>query len=114
MAHILIIEDEPLTALDLEEILERVGATSFDYADTEDLAIKCATKRRPDLIISDVKLVRGTGPQAVMRIIASLGDIPTIYVTGLPEECKEVLGVVLSKPIIKRDVFAAAEQLLGR
>ena len=114
MAHVLIIEDEPLVALDLEEILERVGATSFDYADTEDLAIKCATKRRPDLIISDVKLVRGTGPQAVARIHELVGLVPVVFVTGTPDECVDAPGLVLSKPFVKRDVLAAAERLLGR
>lgn len=114
MAHVLIIEDEPLVALDLEEILERVGATSFNYADTEDLAIKCALKRRPDLIISDVKLVKGTGPQAVSRINELVGVIPVLFVTGTPEECEGMAALVLPKPFAKRDVLAAAEQLLGR
>ena len=114
MAHVLIIEDEPLTALDLEEVLERVGAHSFDYADTEDLAIKCATKRRPDLIVSDVNLVKGTGPEAIERITHLIGAIPVIFVTGSPEECRDAPGTVLAKPFVKRDLLAVAEQLLGR
>lgn len=84
MCHVLIIEDEPLIAEVLRCLLEGEGASSFDYADTEEGAIAAAVGRRPDIITSDVKLLAGTGPRAVNAIHNQLGDIPVIFVTATP------------------------------
>ena len=83
--HILIIEDDLLMALDIEACLERMGLRSSDFASSEDNALKLAGLRRPDLIISDVRLAQGNGPEAVRRIRAHHGFIPCIYVTGNPD-----------------------------
>ena len=42
MCHVLIIEDEPLVAMLLRELLEDEGATSFSFADTQDSALAAA------------------------------------------------------------------------
>lgn len=101
MCHVLIIEDEPLVALDIQMMLEAEGATSFDFADTEVAAVAAAIARPPGLITSDVKLVEGTGPAAVREIHRRLGDRPVIFITGTPEDCRpcEPPGIVLSKPL---------------
>ena len=61
MCHVLIIEDEPILAMDLEALLEAEGATSFSFAVSEEEAVSEALARTPGLITSDVKLVEGTG-----------------------------------------------------
>jgi CheY-like chemotaxis protein len=70
VCHVLIIEDEPLIAMLLHDVLEDAGATSFSYADTQDEAVASARDRPPAMITSDVKLLRGTGPRAVALIHA--------------------------------------------
>lgn len=60
MCHVLIIEDEPIIALDLEGLLEREGATSFAFAVSENEAVTAAGLQRPDIITSNVTLVEGT------------------------------------------------------
>ena len=62
LIHVLIIEDEPIIALDLEWLLEGEGAASFSFAASQDEVIACARMHRPDLITSDVTLAGGTGP----------------------------------------------------
>ena len=101
MCHILIIEDDALLALDIEALLSLHGATSFDFASTETEAIDSATQRRPNFITADVRLREGTGPSAVARIIDGLGPIPTIFITGTPDECWpcEPPHRVLEKPM---------------
>ncbi|HEX8387833.1 MAG TPA: response regulator [Sphingomonas sp.] len=101
MRHVLIIEDEPLVALDLEQMLADNGATSFDVAMGEEEAVACALDHRPDLITSDVKLLDGCGPRAVERIEEALGPLPVIFVTGTPEDCApiDVRHEILCKPI---------------
>ncbi|MGY2733610.1 response regulator [Sphingomonas sp. UYP23] len=113
MCHVLIIEDEPFIAMDLQQLLEGEGATSFDFADSEDDAVASALARRPDIITSDVKLSRGTGPHAITSILGQLGDIPVIFITGTPNDCRPCAppGVVLSKPVNARAVIEAFHRL---
>ena len=88
MCHVLIIEDEILVALDIEAYLAACGATSFSFATTEVEAIEQARLRRPEFITSDVRLACGSGPAAVAAIHAELGSMPTVFITGTPEECE--------------------------
>jgi CheY-like chemotaxis protein len=71
---VLIIEDEPLIAMELQLLPEDVGATSFAFADHGEDAIAEAMIRRPALITSDVKLSNGTGPSAIRTIQSRLGN----------------------------------------
>ena len=109
MCHVLIIEDEALIALDLQEMLLPAGATSFDFAETEQGAIAAARLRRPDVIMSDVMLRCGTGPRAVEVILGELGPVPVILVTATPDACRSCAPpmVVLHKPVIGNEVRRA-------
>ena len=101
MCHVLIIEDEPLLAFDLQDMLSTAGATSFAFAETEDEAVTEARTRRPDVITSDVMLREGTGPCAVQTILSELGPVPVIYITATPERCEPCApdAPILAKPI---------------
>lgn len=110
MCHVLIIEDEPLIAMDIQMMLEDAGATSFDIADTEEAAVAAAVAHRPELITSDVRLLEGTGPLAVAEIHRRLGLVPVIFISGTPDQCRpcDPPGIALSKPVDKdvlRDAF---------
>src|SRR5437868_3330597 len=111
--HVLIIEDEPLVAMLVRDILEEEGATSFAFADTQDGAVASAIAHPPALITSDVKLINGTGPLAVDAIYKKLGEVPVIFITGTPADCEpcEPPGQVLSKPIDQADLAAAFRKL---
>ena len=100
MAHILIIEDDLLVALDMQACAEEMGAISTSVASSEDYAVRLAMERRPDLITSDVRLAQGSGPEAVRRIIDHYGPIPVLYITGNPEAVKrdEPEARVIVKP----------------
>ncbi|PAX07898.1 response regulator [Sphingomonas lenta] len=113
MCHVLIIEDEPLIALDIEMILAEQGATSFDVATTEDDAVARALDHRPDLITSDVKLAAGRGPDAVERIEEALGPVPVMFVTGSPDECRpcDPPKLVLPKPVTTAALTRAFRKL---
>lgn len=113
MCHVLIIEDEPFIAMVLQAILEEEGATSIAIADTEQDAVASALACRPALITSDVKLIAGTGPRAVQRIHEKLGEVPVIFITGTPEDCRpcDPAARVLNKPIDHRAVIAAFHEL---
>ncbi|RYF20538.1 MAG: response regulator [Oxalobacteraceae bacterium] len=109
MCHVLIIEDDPFVSMHLSLLAEDAGATSIGTADTESEAVTAARDRRPDVILSDVRLIEGTGPRAVARIYTDCGPIPVIFVTGTPEECEpcHYAEAVLGKPVNDRALKSA-------
>jgi CheY-like chemotaxis protein len=114
MCHVLIIEDHPMIAMLLQDALEDEGATSFAFAATQKDAVDLARQNRPAIITSDVNLLEGNGPAAVATIQAELGDVPVIFITATPSECKPCAppGVVLLKPVNVHHVAAAFRQLV--
>lgn len=102
-AMFLIVEDEPLVAMAIQDILTHQGATSFDIVDTEDAAASSAAANEPSIITSDVKLIKGTGPHAVAKIHQRLGPIPVILITGTPEGCEPCSppGSIVPKPFCR-------------
>ena len=97
--HVLIIEDEPLIAMEIEDILRRNRYTSFAFAVSAEEAIAAAAARCPDLITSDVRLNPGNGMDAVEEICRER-PIPVIFVTGNPGDVRARMPQyeVLSKP----------------
>ncbi len=113
MCHVLIIEDEPLIALDIEGILSAVGATSFAFADTEEEAIAAAAAHRPDVITADIVLREGSGASAVALIEARHGPQAVIFITATPEDCASPCdrARVLRKPLSESALAHAFREL---
>ena len=99
MCHVLIIEDDAIAAMDIQGVLSEVGAHTFSFADTERGAVAAAREHHPDFIISDVMLSSGFGHMAVRVIQSELGPIPTVFITGTPDQCAGCpADRVLAKP----------------
>ncbi len=108
--HALVIEDEILVAMEIEELLKEQGFATVDIADSPLEALDKALRRKPDLITADYRIVDGTGVEAVKMIMAHLGPIPVVYVTGHAKALGEQNNdVVVQKPILPR-VLAGAWQ----
>jgi len=106
--HALIIEDEILIALEIEELLKAQGFTSIAIADSPLEALDSALKRKPDLITADYRIVDGTGVEAVKMIMAHLGPIPVVYVTGHATALNDQdTESVVRKPIRPGDLAGA-------
>lgn len=102
MQHVLIIEDQPLIANTLADIVRFAGATSVDVADTAQHAVEFAGRRVPDIIISNVDLgPGGHGPSAVATIQDRYGPVPAIFVTGHADDAKAraCASAILNKPV---------------
>jgi two-component system, response regulator PdtaR len=108
MCHVLIIEDDWFIADHIAQLVEAAGALSIDMADNEDDAVAQALVRPPAVIISDVNLGSGNGPAAVVRIIAALGELPVMFVTGEPRafQAHSPHTPVLHKPVDDRTLTA--------
>jgi CheY-like chemotaxis protein len=110
--HALIIEDEIVIALEVENLLADLGFQSFDWADSPDRALALAKNHRPDLITADIRIVDGTGIEAVQAIKAALGPVPVVYVTGNVDMLyDEEAPTVVEKPIAPAALAAACEQV---
>ena len=84
-ADVLIIEDEPIIALDIEELVAGCGHRVVGVAGSEAEAVALAERTRPGLILADINLgTGGDGSHAVARIQQQL-DVPVIFVTAYPE-----------------------------
>lgn len=82
---VLIIEDEPLVALDLRGIVEGLGHGVVGVARTHKEAMAAIAMTRPGLILADIQLADGSsGIEAVNEILGSLST-PVIFVTAYPE-----------------------------
>ena len=100
LLHALIIEDEILIALEVETLLREQGFVTVDVADNAREALDLALRHKPDLITADYRIVGGTGEDAVSAIMAHLGPIPVVYVTGNAGSISSGSGnPVVEKPV---------------
>jgi CheY-like chemotaxis protein len=83
--RIMIIEDEPIIALDLANICERNGHEVVGIAATRTEAVEKAIEQRPGLILADIQLADdSSGIDAVTDILRSM-TVPVIFITAFPE-----------------------------
>jgi CheY-like chemotaxis protein/DNA-directed RNA polymerase specialized sigma24 family protein len=84
-AKVLIIEDEPVIAMDIASIVEGLGHDVVGVAGRKDEAVQLAKRHMPNLVLADVQLLDGdSGIVTVQEILKSM-TAPVIFVTGFPE-----------------------------
>ena len=83
--QVLIIEDEPVIAVDLENLVRSLGHTVTSVARTRSEAVAAAQSKKPGLVLADIQLADGSsGIDAVNEILAST-PVPVIFITAFPE-----------------------------
>ncbi len=92
-----------LIALEVESLLHDFGFESCDIVDNPIDALKSAVAHRPDLVTADMRILGGTGAEAVAAIMAKLGPVPHIYVTGNPDMLLgKTAAPIVDKPLTRR------------
>ncbi|MET0313021.1 MAG: response regulator [Hansschlegelia sp.] len=82
---VLIIEDEPIIAMDLAKLVEGLGHRVVGTARTHTEALALASKSSPGLVLADIQLADGSsGLDAVKEILPNL-EVPVIFITAYPE-----------------------------
>lgn len=109
--HVLIIEDEPIIALELEALLSDMGFGSFDTADSPGEAVALAQLRRPALITADYRILNGTGVEAVSQVLAAVGHTPVVYITCNADLFDHAGATVVEKPISISALAAACARV---
>jgi CheY-like chemotaxis protein/DNA-directed RNA polymerase specialized sigma24 family protein len=113
---VLIIEDEPIIALDIEGMVQELGHSVMGIARTHKEAISMVKSRRPGLVLADIQLADGSsGLEAVNEILKSI-DVPVIFITAYPERLltgsKPEPAFLITKPFQPDAVKAAISQAL--
>lgn len=114
--RILIIEDEPIIALDLEAIVTAMGHQVVGVARTRDEAEAKAVKEQPALILADIKLADGSSGIDAVNAISRQLAVPAIFITAYPEElltgARPEPAFLITKPFMEEAVRAMVSQVL--
>lgn len=113
---VMIIEDEPIIAMDIEALLDSLGHRVTGVARTEAEALHLAATKRPSLILADIQLADGSsGIDAVNRILQTI-NVPVIFITAFPERLltgeKPEPAFLITKPFTPEMVKAVVSQAL--
>jgi DNA-directed RNA polymerase specialized sigma24 family protein len=115
-ADVLIIEDEPIIAMDLETIVRDLGHNVTGVAVTRDEAVSQALAQRPGLVLADIQLADdSSGIDAVKDILAEF-NVPVIFITAFPERLltgeRPEPTFLITKPFQRSTVKTAISQAL--
>ena len=113
---VLIIEDEPLIAMQLETLVEGLGHSVLGTAATRAQAQALVGAQRPGLVLADIQLADGSSGLDALDDVLALADVPAIVITAFPErlltgESREPTFLI-TKPFREDSVRAAIAQAL--
>lgn len=91
-ARILVVEDDPLIAAQVETILPAIGYEVCGVAASEDWALALAARHRPDLALIDIRLSPGDGRRVARELNRRYGTI-VLFATGNCDDLHEELAV---------------------
>jgi CheY-like chemotaxis protein len=115
-AEVLIIEDEPIIAMDIETIVRDLGHVVTGVAVTRDEAVAQALARRPGLVLADIQLADDSSGIDAVKDILSEFQVPVIFITAFPERLltgeRPEPTFLITKPFQRSTVKAAISQAL--
>ncbi|MBR0711361.1 MULTISPECIES: response regulator [Bradyrhizobium] len=109
---VLIVEDDPIIAIDFEDRLVGFGVTSVRTVGSVTQALEAIAKRAPDFALLDVELIRETS-FAIAERLAAL-KIPFVFVTGYGADARippELAGQPRLQKPCSSDALEAALQV---
>jgi DNA-directed RNA polymerase specialized sigma24 family protein len=113
---VLIIEDEPVIAADIEALVRELGHNVLDIAATRTEAIEAIARQRPGLVLADIQLADGSSGIDAVKDILGKFDVPVIFITAFPERLltgeRPEPTFLITKPFQPETVKAAIGQAL--
>jgi len=119
-AKLLIVEDEPVVALDLQQEVEQLGCEVVGLAESADEALVAAELCRPDLALMDVRIVGSMDGVQTARLLRTAYQVPVIFLTSYSDEttisraAKEMPYGYLTKPFKSRELKASLQVALHK
>lgn len=111
--RVLVMEDDAVLAALLMDVLADMGHEVCAVEATESGAVAAAMRCRPDLLIVDARLAKGTGMSAVTQILRA-AFVPHLFVSGdvLAVLALRPGAVVIQKPFRERDLVQAIQRAM--
>jgi CheY-like chemotaxis protein/DNA-directed RNA polymerase specialized sigma24 family protein len=113
---VLIIEDEPIIAMDLEALVGELGHRVTHISRTHSEAVAAVAEHKPGLVLADIHLADGSsGLDAVNEILGS-SEVPVVFITAYPERLltgrRPEPTFLITKPFRTETVQAIISQAL--
>ena len=113
---VLIIEDEPVIAADIEALVTELGHRVTDIAATRAEAVAAVARKAPGLVLADIQLADGSSGVDAVKDILQRHDTPVIFITAFPERLltgeRPEPTFLITKPFQPETVKAAIGQAL--
>jgi CheY-like chemotaxis protein len=113
---VLIIEDEPVIAADIEALVLDLGHRVTAVATTRAEAVAAFRQNRPGLVLADIQLADGSSGIDAVNDILRGASVPVIFITAFPERLltgeKPEPAFLITKPFQPETVKAAIGQAL--
>jgi CheY-like chemotaxis protein len=113
---VLIIEDEPVIAADIEALVRELGHKVSDIAATRSEAVAAVARETPGLVLADIQLADGSSGIDAVKDILQRADVPVIFITAFPERLltgeRPEPTFLITKPFQPETVKAAIGQAL--
>ena len=113
---VLIIEDEPVIAADIEALVRELGHNVLDVATTRTEALDAVAQATPGLVLADIQLADGSSGIDAVKDILGRYDLPVIFITAFPERLltgeRPEPTFLITKPFQPETVKAAIGQAL--
>src|SRR5258706_12727299 len=113
---VLIIEDEPLIAFDLETLVKSLGHRVIGTASTRAQAVAIARDKRPGLILADIQLADGSSGLDTVNDLLESFEAPVIFITAYSERFltgeRPEPAFLIAKPYQHATVSAILSQAL--
>jgi PAS domain S-box-containing protein len=115
---ILVVEDEPIVALDLQQELEEFGCEVVALAQSANEALLAAEEYNPDLALMDLHIVGSLDGIQTARLLREAYQIPSVFLTAYSDDATVARAVqempygYLTKPFQTRELKATLEVAL--
>jgi PAS domain S-box-containing protein len=83
---ILIVEDEPIVALDLQQEIRQMGCEVVGVAESAEEALLAVSACRTDLVLMDIRIAGNLDGIQTARLLRGLYRTPTIFLTSYSDE----------------------------
>jgi CheY-like chemotaxis protein/DNA-directed RNA polymerase specialized sigma24 family protein len=113
---VLIIEDEPMIALDLKDIMTSLGHNVTAVARTHREAVAAIEAKTVGLVLADIQLADGSSGIEAVNDILGISGVPIVFITAYPERLltgeRPEPTFLITKPFEPENVKAITSQAL--
>jgi CheY-like chemotaxis protein len=116
LSSVMIIEDEPMIAMELESVVTGLGHSVVGNATTHAEAVEMFAEMQPKLVLADIQLADGSSGISAVKEILDSCDTPIIFITAYPERLltgdRPEPTYLITKPFTVQAVKVAISQAL--